>query len=85
LISGIVLLAGLLDDNSGLIILGGAGVLVALSETNGTAYRMRAGNGIDMFTAGHVSVGFNPFGNLSFDEGLKHPQPNVILQAKFKF
>ena len=85
LISGIFLLVGLVDNDSGLTILGGAGVLVALSETNGTAYRfVPAQHGVDLLQMGHVSLGVDPFG-FGFTQENRGPKPGLILQAKFKF
>jgi hypothetical protein len=84
LISGVLLLAGLIDDSSGLIILGGAGVLIAESETNGTAFRQTMGHGMEFAKLGKVSFGFNPFGQ-SFAQGLQPPRPNLVIQTKLKF
>ncbi len=85
LISGILLFAGLVDDNSGLIILGGAGVLVALSETNGNAYRSSVGHGTDLLQMGNVSLGVNPFAYANPNQRLEMPKPAFVIQAKFKF
>ena len=85
LISGILLLAGLIDSDSGLIIIGGAGVLIAESETNGNAYRSSIGHSLDFYHAGRLSFGVNPFGQMGLQQGLHQPRPNLTIQAKFKF
>lgn len=84
LVSGILLIAGLVDDNGALILIGGAGVLVSLSHTNGSYYTS-VGRGLEFAKVGPVSMGFNPFGTMRLSQGLNNPQPTVVVQAKFKF
>jgi hypothetical protein len=85
LVSAIFLFAGLVDSNSTLIILGGAGVLVSLSETNGNAYRFQPGRSMELARMGHMSLGINPLGQMGWSQGISAPKPSIILQAKFKF
>lgn len=85
IISGILLFAGLVSDDSTLTILGGAGVLVALSETNGNAYALRPVRGFELAKSGPLSFGISPFGQMRFGQELRPSSPSFVLQAKIKF
>jgi len=84
LISGVVLLAGLINSDSGLIIIGGAGVLLAESETNGTAFRQSV-HSLDFAKLGRVSVVIDPFGSMGYVQGLSKARPGLVFQTKIKF
>ena len=85
IVSGVLFIIGLADDDSTLTILGGAGVLVALSESNGTAFAFRSPRSFDLMKRGPVSLGLNPFGDLGMSQGLRLSRPSAVLQATFKF
>jgi hypothetical protein len=84
IVSGVLLFVGLVDDNSALILLGGAGLLVSLSATNGNMYRPQA-RGVELLQFGNVSFGVKPFGQMDLSRELTTPRPSMVLQAKFKF
>jgi hypothetical protein len=86
IVSGVLLFIGIVDSDSTLAILGGAGVLVSLSQTNGNAYRYNpAGRTLDFANIGKLSFGVNPFGGMNLAQGLNAPHPKFVVQAKFKF
>ncbi|MEA2553420.1 MAG: hypothetical protein QOJ65_1596 [Fimbriimonadaceae bacterium] len=83
-ISAILLLAGLLDDNGTLIAIGGAGLIISLLDTESNKYR-QSYRGLDLVTDGRFSLGVRPFGQMGLAKRTSTPQPSLYLQAKFKF
>lgn len=86
IVGAVLLVIGIADDDSTLAILGGAGVLVALSETNGNAFQYRSvGRSFDLVKSGALSFGVNPFGSMGLTQDFKLSRPSAVLQATFKF
>ncbi|MBI1755913.1 MAG: hypothetical protein HYR64_02260 [Fimbriimonas ginsengisoli] len=85
LVSAIVLVVGLAESNSTLTILGGAGVLISLSET-GRLYRPESPRrGVDLVKVGRVSMGVSPFGQIGQPQGFSSPQPSAYVRITTKF
>jgi hypothetical protein len=84
LVSGILLVAGLVDDNGALILIGGAGLLVSLSHTNGNYYSS-VGRSMDLARFGAISMGVNPLGGMKLTPATTPSRPSLVVQAKFKF
>jgi hypothetical protein len=81
LVSAGVALAGILTDDGPLTVLGAAGVIVSLVESDSTRFRYApAFRGIDFVHSGPISFGVSPFG-LGFDS----PHPAGYLQLTFRF
>ena len=86
LVSAAVGVLGLVQGDSTLTLLGGAGVLLALYQTNRAGFQLRPSKfGIDVVGAGPVSVGIAPFGQRGFSKGMGTGRPAAYVQATFKF
>jgi hypothetical protein len=86
LVSAAVGIVGLLQGDTTLTLLGGAGVLLSLYETNRTGFRPQPfRHGIDLLSSGPVSFGIQPLGQFGLSRGLAKPQPSAYIQATFKF
>lgn len=76
LVSGAVLLIGLVDDNSALTILGGVGVLYSVVGTGQNHYQFH-----DVARKGPFSIGFTTYGQLSPNT----PRPSPYIEHTWKF
>jgi len=86
LVSGIVMVVGLVQSDSTLTILGGAGVIVSLVQLNSTRFRSHSfARGVDLVQAGPISLGFSPFGQVGMVPGYNTPRPSLYAAATFKF
>ena len=86
LISGIVFVVGLIQDDSTLAILGGAGVIVSLIQLNPSRFTGNSiSHGLDLAKAGPVSFGFSPFGQFGAVPGDRSLRPSAYVAANFKF
>ena len=86
LVSGIVFVVGLIQDNSTLAILGGAGVIVSLIQLNPSRFTGNSvAHGLDLAKAGPVSFGFSPFGQFGAVPGDRSLRPSAYIAANFKF
>jgi hypothetical protein len=84
-ISAIVLVVGIADDDGGLIIIGGAGVVVSLVESDQFGGRLAfSHNGVDFLKAGSLSFGLNQtYYQVGQTHGVTYQSP--CLQMSFKF
>jgi len=86
LVSGAVLVVGLIQEESTLTILGGAGVLLSLFETNKTNFRSQYfPHGLDLYKTGPVSFGVSAFSSMGLTEGFRPVRPAAYISATFKF
>lgn len=86
LISAGVGILGLVNSDSTLTILGGAGVLLSLYESQGSHFQVRPSlRGVDMFKSGPMSFGLNPFGGMGAREGFSLTRPAAYVKLSFKF
>ena len=86
IVSGVVLVVGLITDESALTLLGGAGVIVSLVQSNKFGYAPQySPHGINLLQKGPVSFGVNPFGQMGLNQGFKDLRPSAYLSANFKF
>lgn len=86
LISAIVGIVGVAQGDSTLTILGGAGVLLSLYQTERMRFQLQPfQGGVSMLRSGPVTFGMKPFGDLSPAQGMTGSRPSVFVQATFKF
>jgi hypothetical protein len=86
LVSAGVAILGLLQDDSTLVILGAAGVLLAFVESQPSSFRMNsARQGFDLAKTGPLSLGLNPLGRTSLWHGTTGPRPGAYVRLSFKF
>jgi hypothetical protein len=86
LVSAIVGVVGVVQGDSTLIILGGAGVLLSLYQTNQMGFRPQPfRHGLDLMRSGPVSFGIQPFGTFGLQPGFTTPRPTAYLHASFRF
>jgi hypothetical protein len=86
IVSAVVLAVGLLQDDTTLAILGGAGVLVSLTQVNKYGFQLQSHpRGLDLVKSGPLSFGVNPFGQIGLRDGFGPIKPSVYLSANFKF
>lgn len=86
LVSGIVLLVGIVQNEGTLILLGGAGVIVSLVQLNPGRFTGNSlAHGLDLAKAGPVSFGFSPFGQFGAAPGDRTLRPSAYISANFKF
>jgi hypothetical protein len=86
LVSGIVMIVGIVQDESTLILLGGAGVIVSLVQLNSNRFASHSiARGVDLVQAGPISLGFSPFGQMGLVPGYSTPRPSLYAAATFKF
>ena len=86
IVSGVVLVVGLITDESALTLLGGAGVIVSLVQSNKFGYAPQySPHGIDLIQKGPVSFGVNPFGQMGITQGFKDLRPSAYISANFRF
>lgn len=86
IISAAVMVVGLIQEESTLTLLGGAGVLVSLFQTNKMGFSAPAlPHGLDLVKSGPVSFGFSPFGQFGLASGVTTLNPSPYVVAKFKF
>jgi hypothetical protein len=86
IISAVVFVVGLADDNATLAIIGGAGCIYSLAQSNQLGFRRSAfRNGLQFAGSGPVSLGLNGLsqGGLSHEQAFAHP--GAYVQASFKF
>lgn len=85
-VSAGVLIIGLIQDDSTLTILGGAGTLVSLVQLNQTHFRPQySPRGISLLSSGPVSFGVTPFGSMNAQQGFRDFRPGAYIAANFKF
>lgn len=85
LISGIVLIVGLVDNDSTLAILGGAGLLVSFVESGPPSFAYRGFRGFPLMQSGPFTFGISPYGQLGLARGLDKPCPSPFATVTFKF
>lgn len=88
IVSAAVLVVGLIQGESTLALLGGAGVLVSLVQTNNLGFQAPSmPRGIDFYKAGPVSFGLSPFGRfgLRSSAGFDSLSPSPYVVANFRF
>ena len=86
LVSAIVGIVGVVQGDSTLTILGGAGVVLSLYQTGKMGFNPQPfRHGIDLMRSGPVSFGVQPFGQFGPLPGLNSPRPTAYLHATFKF
>ena len=82
--SAIVGVIGLATNDGTLTIIGAAGVVVSLVETNSSRFRYQAlHRGIDLAHAGPLSFGVSPFGGFG-SVGVPGMRPAAYAQLSFK-
>ena len=85
-VSAVVGVVGLLDGDTTLVILGGAGVLVSLVESDQMKFRLRPrSSGVDLLKMGPVSLGINPLGQIGMAQAYQSSRPTAYVQVSFKF
>lgn len=88
IVSAAVLVIGLIQEESTLALLGGAGVLVSLVQTNNLGFQAPSmPRGIDFYKSGPVSFGLSPFGRfgLRLGAGFDSFSPSPYVVANFRF
>ncbi|MBC8063994.1 MAG: hypothetical protein H7Y17_04135 [Chlorobia bacterium] len=86
IVSAAVMAVGLITGETTLTILGGAGVLVSLTQTNKSGFRPQYfARGLDLVQSGPVSFGVRPFGPAGLHQGITTLQPSPYIVANFKF
>ena len=88
IVSAAVLVVGLITDESTLALLGGAGVLVSLVQTNNLGFQAPSmPRGIDFYKSGPVSLGVSPFGRFGLRSGAGfdalNPSPYIVANFRF--
>ena len=84
LVSGIVLIFGLVDDDPTLTILGGVGVLFSLYESGQFGYRLQNRHGFDLVHSGPLSFGVTPLGHAGYSHENENPRPAAYVQWTIK-
>lgn len=83
IVSAVVGVIGLLDGDSTLAVLGGAGVLLSVVESDQSRFQLRPfRHGLDLARTGPLSFGIDPIG---LSPGFARPRPAAYLHATFKF
>lgn len=85
IVSGIVLVVGLITDESTLVILGGVGVIVSLVQMERRFQLQYSPRGIDLFQKGPITFGLNPFSQPGLVDRPGPPRTGLYLAASFKF
>lgn len=86
LVSAAVMVVGLIQEESSLTLLGGAGVLVSLFQLNKTGFRSEFfASGVDVVKKGAFSFGVSPVNELRPTFGQTQLQPTAYAIATFKF
>jgi hypothetical protein len=81
LISAAVGIVGVVQGDSTLTLLGGAGVVLSLYQMERNRYGFR---GFEFAKSGPVSMGINPLG-VGFSQSISSVRPTAYIQATFKF
>ncbi|HLK16720.1 MAG TPA: hypothetical protein VKT78_18075 [Fimbriimonadaceae bacterium] len=84
LVSGIVLIFGLVDDDPTLTILGGVGLLFSLYESGQFGFRYGPQYGHDLVHTGPISFGVNPRGEVGLSNGALSTRPTAFVQWKIR-
>lgn len=86
IVSAVVMAVGLIQDETTLTLLGGAGVIVSLVQLNKTGFAPSyATRGLDVMQSGPVSLGFRPFGPAGLVTKTPTFNPSPYIMANFKF
>jgi len=86
IVSGAVMVVGLIQEETTLTLLGGAGVLISLVQLNNTRYRSELfPGGMDLVRKGAFSFGMKPFDETMLRSGFNTIQPTPYISASFKF
>jgi len=83
LVSAVVAIVGVVDNDSTLTVLGGAGILLSLYESDRSRFRLRPG--VDLLKMGPMSIGVNPLGQMGLSQGFTRPRPSPYVQLTFRF
>ena len=86
IVSAVVFAVGLIQGDSTLALLGGAGALVSLVELNKNGYAPQyMPHGLDLVRRGPLSLGLNPFGEFGMMPGYMSIRPSFYAAMNFKF
>lgn len=86
IVSAAVMVVGLIQEESTLTLLGGAGVLVSLVQSNKSGFRPNyTFRGIDFIKDHHVAFGINPFGTFASERTQTTLRPSLYIAANFRF
>ena len=86
IVSAAVMVVGLIQHESTLTLLGGAGVLVSLVQSHRSGFRPNYSlRGIDLITHRHLTLGISPFGSMDLDRSFSSLRPSLFIAANFRF
>lgn len=85
LVSGIVALIGLVDNDSTLVIIGGAGVLLSLYEESSSRFAFGGYRHADLMKSGPWTMGLKTTPGIALAPGLASPQPSAFVQYTVRF
>lgn len=80
------MVVGLIQQESTLTLLGGAGVLVSLVQSHRSGFRPTYSlRGIDLITHRHLTLGISPVGSMDLDRSFSSIRPSLFIAANFRF
>ena|SRR5579862_4040710 len=86
IVSAAVGIIGILDSDSTLTVIGGAGVLLSLYESESSHFAFHAFRpGGDFFRMGPMSLGFDGLVRSGFSQRFDSPRPTAHVVYTFKF
>lgn len=86
IVSAAVMVIGLVQEETTLTLLGGAGVLISLVQLNNSRYASQLfPGGMDLVRRGPVSFGIKPYDETMLRSGFNTVQPSPYISVSFKF